>query len=404
MTTGRRDEAPVPAGASSPYARFDRYTRWTLYSVLPLAPLASLLLLARADPNPSLAAAHGVAIVLAAGLCIPVLRDVIGARPARRLAAVAPFATACATAAVLGALAAPPAPVAGIDVPTGLVLVATGTFAFGFSPAVPWRRVGWLALGVAAPPTLAWLLLHPGMFGTGRWFPVAFSSYLAGVGILLSGALAAWTLRLMQEQLELTEVRSELAVAEERLRFSRDLHDIFGRTLTAVAVKSDLAAELADAGQVGRAALEMREVHALAEEGLREVRAVVAGYRAVDLDAELRGARAMLTSAGIRTRLIGDAAGIGPRAAEALAWAVREGTTNVVHHSEARECTITLSAGAGRAGVTIVNDGATPRPPRPGGGGLEGLRGRLERLGGTVGWAAQGNSFTLAADVPEETA
>lgn len=400
-------EASTPqVGASSPYQKFDRYTMVTLYAVTPLAPLTSAMLLSNATAYTWATAAHVVAILATTVLCVLVLRHAVRPDDARRpwpRTLVAAFVAAGLAAAGFGALAAPPTGDSGIDVPTALVLVSLTTLAFGFSPAIAWRRTFWCAVAVAAPTTAAWLWLHPGLFSTGRWVPTTISALLVTFGILMSGAMAAWTLRLMREQAELTVVRSELAVAEERLRFSRDLHDIFGRTLTAVAVKSDLAAELATAGQVERATSEMREVHELADQGLREVREVVAGYRAVDLGAELKGARSMLSAAGIRVRLIGDAEGIGTGAAEALAWAVREGATNVVHHSDARNCTIALTADDGAATVTVTNDGVTRTTPRPGGGGLDGLRVRLGRLGGTVETSRDRDTFTLSARVPEET-
>lgn len=406
MSTGRSEEAPTEVGASSPYLKFDRYTMVSMYLVpLMSLPLAGILLTG-AESYSWFTIAHVAALLVAAVMCAWTLRFAVRRRfagePWPRVG-LAVFVVSCLVAAAFGALAAPATPGTGLDLPSSLVLLSLVVLGFGFTPVMRWTQVAWHTTGIAVPTTLVWILQHLGELGNGRWFPTLFTSWLVTFGVLMSGALATWTLQLMREQAELTVVRSELAVAEERLRFSRDLHDIFGRTLTAVAVKSDLAAELAGAGQVERATSEMREVHELADEGLREVREVVAGYRAVDLGAELKGARSMLSAAGIRVRLIGDAEGIGTRAAEALAWAVREGATNVVHHSDARNCTISLATGDGAATVTVTNDGVTHTTPRPGGGGLEGLRGRLGRLRGTVETSLDRDTFTLTARVPEET-
>lgn len=408
MTRSPAVEAPAnEAGASSPYRKFDTYTMVSLYVVPVMALPLSGILLTEASAYSWWTWAHLAALAVAAVSCAWVLRSAVRNRfqgtPWPR-AAVAVFVASCLLAAGFGAFAAPPGGDSGLDIPSSLLLLSLVVLGFGFAPAMRWGHVAWCASAIAAATVLTWLLQHPGTLATGRWFPALFSSWLVTYGILMSGALASWTLKLMREQAELTVVRSELAVAEERLRFSRDLHDIFGRTLTAVAVKADLAAELATAGQVERATSEMREVHDLADEGLREVRDVVAGYRAVDLGAELKGARAMLSAAGIRVRLIGDGEGIGPRAAEALAWTVREGATNVVHHSDARNCTITLTTDDGAAQVRITNDGVTRSTPRPGGGGLDGLRGRLRRLDGTVETSLERDTFTLTVRVPEESA
>lgn len=395
-----------PARQSEPYRRFDRYTMMSLYAVPPLAPFTSGLILANAATYSWLTVAHLAALVGAAVLCALVLRAAIDraleGSPWPRTLVVAFIAT-CLLAAGFGAFAAPPTGDVGLDLPTSAVLISLLTCVFGFSPATTWRALPLLALAVAAPTTLSWMALHPGDVTAGRWFPALFGSFLMALGLVVSGALTTWMLRQMREQAELTVVRSELAVAEERLRFSRDLHDIFGRTLTAVAVKSDLAAELAQAGRVELATVEMREVQGVAHEALREVRAVVAGYRTVDLPAELKGARAMLLAAGIRARLLGAAEGIDTRAAEALAWVVREGATNVVHHSDATSCTISLTLDQGWATVNIINDGVRSAQPRPHGGGITGLRERLRQLGGTVETHTSAGTFALTGRVPQET-
>ena len=164
---------------------------------------------------------------------------------------------------------------------------------------------------------------------------------------------------------------------------------MFGRTLSVVAVKSELAAELAARGRPG-AEEQMLEVRRIAQDALREVRAVVAGYRTADLAAELVGARSVLRSAGIETTVHGEETPVGPAAQEALAWAVREGVTNVVRHSTARTCTITSTATVRRASVEVINDGvptgvaAAGGRARSSGSGLVGLAERLDGAGGRL--------------------
>jgi two-component system sensor histidine kinase DesK len=74
------------------------------------------------------------------------------------------------------------------------------------------------------------------------------------------------------------DVKARLAVAEERLRFGRDLHDLMGRNLAVIGLKAEPAVQL---GRRGRpeAVEQMIEVHRLAQESQRKVRAVVRGYR-----------------------------------------------------------------------------------------------------------------------------
>lgn len=211
-----------------------------------------------------------------------------------------------------------------------------------------------------------------------------------------------WTLSVLDtviEQEQLDAVRTQLAVAEERLRIARDLHDVFGRTLTAVAVKSDLVAELAELEGAPRAAAEAQAVKAVADNALREVRAVLAEYRRPDLGTELVGARALLASAGVETRLIGDPADVPPWAVEPLALVVREGATNLVRHSDANWAKFVVEVGEA-VRLTLTNDApAAPTPGAAPGSGLTSLASRLQAMGGRVSWEHTGHEFRLTAEV-----
>ena len=162
-----------------------------------------------------------------------------------------------------------------------------------------------------------------------------------------------WLIGVVTELDHARGAQAALAVAEERLRFSRDLHDVLGRRLSTIAVKSELAATLADRGQPGAAA-QMLEVRGVAHEALREARELVRGYRAVDLAQELEGARSLLRSAGIAVEL--DVGGLPPDWHEPAAWVVREAVTNVLRHSSVDTVTIRYAAPE----LTVTNDGAGP--------------------------------------------
>jgi two-component system sensor histidine kinase DesK len=102
-----------------------------------------------------------------------------------------------------------------------------------------------------------------------------------------------------------------------------------------IALKAELAGR-AIGTDSGRAAAEIAELESVARQSLTDVRAAVAGYRQPDLAGELVSARQVLESAGIATRISApDTTGLSQEVDAALAWAVREGTTNVVRHSRA---------------------------------------------------------------------
>ncbi|NGO76119.1 sensor histidine kinase, partial [Streptomyces sp. YC504] len=165
---------------------------------------------------------------------------------------------------------------------------------------------------------------------------------------LASIRCSAWSLGVMWQAERGREAQARLAVAEERLRFGRDLHDVMGRNLAVIALKSELAVQLARRGRP-EAEEQMIEVQRIARESQREVQEVVRGYREASIGSELAGAQAVLTAAGIDCRVTGaEAADELPTGAHAaLGWVVREAATNVLRHGDATWCAITLRVGAG---------------------------------------------------------
>jgi two-component system, NarL family, sensor histidine kinase DesK len=215
--------------------------------------------------------------------------------------------------------------------------------------------------------------------------------------------LTAFALRgtryLISVNAELVEARDELArsaVAEERLRFARDLHDLLGHSLSLIALKSELAGRLAERDPA-RARQEMADVEAAARRALAEVRDAVSGYRQVSLAQALVEARSALSAAGIALRpptavdvLPGPVDGV-------LGWVVREAVTNVLRHSGATTATVTLDTAEDDVVLGFADDGrGSAAPP---GAGLSGLAERVQRLGGDLRTAG-GDGFRLTARLP----
>lgn len=211
------------------------------------------------------------------------------------------------------------------------------------------------------------------------------------------------------EQLKAT--RQELArsaVAQERLRFSRDLHDLLGHTLSVVVVKSEAARRLAHR-DLDAALGQIADIEAVGRQALTEVRAAVTGYREGSLSTELDRARSALTASGIEVVVRESGPPLPPQTEALLGWVVREGVTNVVRHSGAARATIDLRTGGGRAELTITDDGAGPAAPgeRPHAAGTgTGLRGLTERLAAAGGSLSSGplpgGGFRVAAVLPAE--
>jgi two-component system, NarL family, sensor histidine kinase DesK len=125
---------------------------------------------------------------------------------------------------------------------------------------------------------------------------------------------------------------------------------------------------------------------------------------------ELDSATALLAAAGVTVRVHGDLPAIPAAVDEALAWTVREGTTNILRHATAATAKITLHGGDGLAELRILNDG-TPSgagsddgadpAAETGGYGLSSLAARLSELSGTLSHRRlTDDRFQLTAQVP----
>ena len=234
--------------------------------------------------------------------------------------------------------------------------------------------------------------------------PVVFVGTVGAIVIAFCWSVAnSQQLRLAREGMERTA-----AINEERLRIARDLHDLLGHNLSLIALKSELAQRLVKSAP-DRAANEMRDVEQVARQALKEVREAVASYRQPTLTSELRGAREMLTAAGIAYRADYDAVAISglPAVVESvLAWTVREGVTNVIRHSGAHECIIRVTRDEQGIRIEVADDGKAASTDNSNnsdndGNGLRGLAERAAALGGEfAAGPGEGGGFRLEVTVP----
>ncbi|MFE7407237.1 sensor histidine kinase [Isoptericola sp. NPDC057559] len=423
MTTARPPATTRTGGVRG----VELYTRVSLYLFVFLEPFFYLYAVtAVSNLEAELSVLAGVVLVTLGiahtALCLATVHAgfdgplTVGRRP-RPVVVVLLALTVAVLAAAVALL--PPYPGGGLlhDPRSAMIAVCGAATCGALAVAEPLRRVavvgGAVVLVVVALRVLS---------GAEPVAAAVLAGALTAVFVLFwssTARMSMWIVEVVRRLDDAREVAARLAVAEERLRIARDMHDVVGRALSAVAVKSELAAALARRGDP-RGADQMDEVRTLAQDSLREVRGVVAGYRGADLATELDGARSVLRAAGVAVRVVGEVPDLAAPQVEALAWVVREGVTNIVRHSDARECRIVLADepvdGAGGAGrgrelaLTVSNDGvragavpdvaAGSTAGTTSGAGLVGLRERLAAVGGALEAEAVGDRFVLTARVP----
>lgn len=228
----------------------------------------------------------------------------------------------------------------------------------------------------------------------------AMSVAMAGFVALLMRRRGLLIRQLSQAHDEVARLAATDAVTEERLRFARDLHDLLGHSLSVIALKTELARKLhAGGADAARVQAELGDIEQITRRALGEVREAVTGYRAGSLTSELVRARAALEAADVTVTTQIAAPALSPEVDDLLAWIVREATTNIVRHSQARRAEIAVREADGVIRLDVHNDGVADAPARAG-SGLAGLRERVEEAGGELISARDGASFHVSAIVP----
>lgn len=231
------------------------------------------------------------------------------------------------------------------------------------------------------------------------------SSYLV-LSTLFTGLVIYGLTRLNDLVHEVHASRARLAsmaVAEERLRFARDLHDLLGYSLSTITLKTELIYRLVPA-RPDQARQEITSVLDVSRQALADVRLVASGYREMSLQTEAESAASMLASADIRATVDVEVGRLHPVIDTVLATTLREGITNILRHSKVQNCVIKARTEGETVQLSLVNDGVpdAPRLHSPdSGSGIGNLRTRLSAVGGRIEAGVQESGwFRLAAEAP----
>jgi signal transduction histidine kinase len=282
---------------------------------------------------------------------------------------------------------------------TSVLAFTVGFFSIG---ALPARRRSLAALGVALG--LAGFAVHP--LSLNNYLAIALSS------IALPWLLGALWLRSRTGRLEEQRRReaAELAVAAERLRLARELHDVVSHNVGMIAVQAGAADVLLDKDP-GRSRESLHAIEAGARSTLVELRRLLGLLRNDDPDpltavpglAALPGLIEPVSRAGITVAL--EAAGNPVRLSEeteATAYrVVQEALTNVISHAGPCRVTVSLRYSVDSLDVEVSDDGSAQAGTSRGGYGLTGLRERVIAVGGSVtAGPREGGGFTVRALLP----
>ncbi len=273
---------------------------------------------------------------------------------------------------------------------------------------------------ILPPPVgLAWMVLQnfsvlPIFASWPTWsFTLAFmqSSLYLGISVLsfVTSLVAKQQAEARDEQrrlnAELRATRALLAESSrlgERMRISRELHDLVGHHLTALSLNLEVASHLV----AGQAQEHVRQAQSVARLLLSDVREVVSQLReddSIDLTGALRGLVEGVPGLAIHLELPPRFAVDDARRAQVLLRCAQEIITNAVRHAGARNLWLAFESD-GKDGIAIrARDDGRGAPQLKHGNGLNGMRERLSQFGGRLDIVtAKGEGFALDAWLPLE--
>ncbi|MBM7662618.1 two-component system sensor histidine kinase DesK [Bacillus mesophilus] len=208
---------------------------------------------------------------------------------------------------------------------------------------------------------------------------------------------------LLQGKLEDANKRiSELVKLEERQRIARDLHDTLGQKLSLIGLKSDLAGKLIHKDPI-KAKSEIKDVQQTARTALKEVRELVTQMRGTKLEDEVFRVKQILNAAQIQFILEGQPrlTNVSLIAENVVSMCLKEAVTNVVKHSKASKCTLSIKPTSNALIVKVQDDGVGIMLENEDykGNGLQGMIERLEFVNGILDIQSE-NGTTIMIKVP----
>ncbi|MEC1354649.1 sensor histidine kinase [Bacillus sonorensis] len=192
----------------------------------------------------------------------------------------------------------------------------------------------------------------------------------------------------------------ELVKREERTRIARDLHDTLGHTLSLLTLKSQLVQRIVTIDSE-RARKEAKEMEITSRAALKQVRELVSDMKTTAIAEELIHIQQILRAAEMTFRYDGDSdfSKVPPVTQNIVSMCIREAATNIVKHSRATHCTISISQSDEKMSIIVKDDGMGIDQKKPFGNGLRGMKERLALIDGTLDVSTH-NGAVLHITVP----
>lgn len=208
--------------------------------------------------------------------------------------------------------------------------------------------------------------------------------------------------KMLRNQLnEANEQIKDLVKREERQRIARDLHDTLGHTLSLITLKSQLVEKLI-VKNPERASAEAKEITQTSRTALKQLRELISDMRMITVEEELEQIKAILQAANIELEIKQEtsASSLSPIEQNILGMCLREAVTNVVKHSKATRCTVSLLESQGELILTVKDNGIGLADQNHDGNGIRGMKERIALIDGFVELGTINPGTLLTVKVP----
>ncbi|HFK1545681.1 sensor histidine kinase [Bacillus albus] len=208
--------------------------------------------------------------------------------------------------------------------------------------------------------------------------------------------------KILRNQLnEANEQIKDLVKREERQRIARDLHDTLGHTLSLITLKSQLVEKLI-VKNPERASAEAKEITQTSRTALKQLRELISDMRMITVEEELEQIKAILQAAniGLEIKQETSASSLSPIEQNILGMCLREAVTNVVKHSKATKCTVSVLESQGELILKVEDNGIGLADQNHDGNGIRGMKERIALIDGFVELGTINPGTLLIVKVP----
>jgi signal transduction histidine kinase len=259
------------------------------------------------------------------------------------------------------------------------------------------------AIAVGPEPSVVNVLYAIGLYG-GAW--------LAGLAVRRATAQVATLRALTAEMREQQEALAQAAIAAERARIARELHDVIAHSVSVMVLQAGAAEQLLDSdSDSARAHAALRAVQEVGEQtagelrrllGLLRVEAESAGLAPQPGLADVPRLVEQLRHGGLDADLsvVGEVRALPPGPDLAAYRIVQEALTNVVKHARASRVAVTVTHGADDVTLVVADDGRHAAARADHGRGLRGMRERCALYGGELSVDPGSTGMTVRARIP----